>query len=117
MCVGVLGRRVSLPVVRPDGFPEAGGRRCSAHAFRALRAAEERSSHWHLHWRMRGRNGRTRDIWCIRGQGGGEDGEMVEERAVVVNVVSEKAPSGSRESGHLRHHPTPTYEVDRDTTV
>jgi hypothetical protein len=38
-----------------------------------------------------------------------------EQAGVVVNVVSQKAPSGCFKSGHLRHHPTPTLELGHDT--
>ena len=47
-------------------------------------------------------------VMCIRGQGSGVDGETVEERASLVNVVSQKTPAGCCKSGHSRHHPTPT---------
>jgi len=42
------------------------------------------------------------------------DGETVEVEKEQ-NVVSQKAPSGCFESGHLRHHPTPTLELGHDT--
>lgn len=47
-------------------------------------------------------------VMCIRGQRSGEDGETVEERASLVNVVSQKTPAGCFESGHSKHHLTPT---------
>jgi hypothetical protein len=82
-----------------------------AHALRARRVARARSSHLHL--RMREKCVQTRDVCCIRGQGGGEDGEIVERESKLGERRQLKTSVWLLRLWahvHLRHHPTLTLE-------